>query len=290
LGQHFREYGSVESPVRVIQWQIFGRSDGNSEHTVWTAVAGIRRIKQTLASGYFSANAGTFRGPDARWTESQLSQKFSGHKAWPMDDVRSEYPCSESDDHESSSSPRDFDFLLGTWFVHHKRLKTRLANCCTWERFRGRCSVLSILGGHGTVDENFIDLPGGPYHATTVRCFDGQSRVWEIWWFDGRHPLQLEKPLSGRFRDGLGVFFGEELFEGRPIRVRCIWSNITATSARWQQAFSPDAGATWETNWTMEFERARSDVSTRFQILTSDLLSCRNFEANAWLWKRARPA
>lgn len=35
------------------------------------------------------------------------------------------------------------------------------------------------------------------------------------------------------------------------IRVRYTWDETTATTARWQQAFSPDEGRTWETNWIM---------------------------------------
>jgi hypothetical protein len=38
--------------------------------------------------------------------------------------------------------------------------------------------------------------------------------------------------------------------------VRFLWTDITPASARWQQAFSEDGGASWETNWVMEFERA----------------------------------
>ena len=43
--------------------------------------------------------------------------------------------------------------------------------------------------------------------------------------------------------------------EGRPIRVRFLWSRITDTSARWEQAFSLDGGGSWETNWIMDFTR-----------------------------------
>ncbi len=35
----------------------------------------------------------------------------------------------------------------------------------------------------------------------------------------------------------------------------CCWSDITPTLARWEQAFSPDGGKSWETNWIMEFTR-----------------------------------
>jgi len=43
--------------------------------------------------------------------------------------------------------------------------------------------------------------------------------------------------------------------EGRPIRVRYIWSHITGNSAHWEQAFSLDESRTWETNWTSELRR-----------------------------------
>jgi hypothetical protein len=38
--------------------------------------------------------------------------------------------------------------------------------------------------------------------------------------------------------------------------VRYIWSRITPNSAHWEQAFSPDAGKSWETNWEMQLKRA----------------------------------
>jgi len=51
------------------------------------------------------------------------------------------------------------------------------------------------------------------------------------------------------------------MFEGRSIYVRFVWSGITATSCRWEQAFSADGGKTWETNWIMEFTRFRAAVA-----------------------------
>jgi len=62
--------------------------------------------------------------------------------------------------------------------------------------------------------------------------------------------------VRGGFKDGVGVFVGEDTLNGRPITVRFRWSEITATSAKWEQAFSPDGGVTWETNWEMDLSRA----------------------------------
>ena len=77
--------------------------------------------------------------------------------------------------------------------------------------------------------------------------------MWSIWWFDGRTPSELDPPVTGRFENGVGTFYSDDTFKGKPIRVRFTWSNITAASAHWEQAFSADGGKTWETNWTTDF-------------------------------------
>ena len=153
------------------------------------------------------------------------------------------------------SSPHDFDFFHGRWTVHHRRLKDRLVGCAQWEVFGGTTCVQPLLGGAGNVDDNVLDLPAGAYRAATLRSFDPATRQWAIWWLDGRHPHTLDAPMVGRFENGIGTFFADETFRGQPIRVRFLWSNITPATARWEQAFSPDGGKTWETNWLMDFTR-----------------------------------
>ena len=153
-------------------------------------------------------------------------------------------------------SVHDFDFLIGRWTVQHRRLKHRLAHSNEWETFSGTCETKLLLDGQADVDDNVLEVPGGGlYRAATMRVFDPSSKTWAIWWFDTRQPHQLDPPLIGAFKNGVGTFFSDDQFQGKPIRVRYIWSDITATSARWQQAFSQDGGVTWETNWVMEFKR-----------------------------------
>jgi hypothetical protein len=89
-----------------------------------------------------------------------------------------------------------------------------------------------------------------------LRAFDPSTGTWSIWWLDARHPHRLDPPLVGTFAEGVGTFHANDVLNGRPIRVRFIWSDIAENSARWQQAFSEDAGRTWETNWLMDFRRA----------------------------------
>jgi len=100
------------------------------------------------------------------------------------------------------------------------------------------------------------ELPTGTDRAATLRTFAPATRRWSIWWIDSR-TMRLEPRVLGRFENGLGTFLGDDSLGGRPIRVRFIWSAITPDSARWEQAFSADGGATWETNWIMDFRRSR---------------------------------
>lgn len=153
------------------------------------------------------------------------------------------------------STEHDFDFLVGSWVVEHRRLKSRLAQSEQWETFSGTSAATTLLGGRANVDDNILNLPAGPYRAVTLRSFDPVSGSWSIWWLDGRHPHRLDTPVVGGFRQGVGIFFADDRFEGKPILVRFIWSDISPNGARWQQAFSEDGGATWETNWVMEFRR-----------------------------------
>lgn len=153
------------------------------------------------------------------------------------------------------SCAENFDFLIGRWRVRHHRLKQRLQGCTEWDDFAGTCQCWKLMNGQGNVDDNLLELPKGHYRAASLRAFDPEARQWAIWWLDGRVADRLDVPVRGGFSDGVGVFLADDMFEDRPIRVRFIWSDITPIATRWQQAFSPDGGASWETNWIMDFTR-----------------------------------
>ena len=48
--------------------------------------------------------------------------------------------------------------------------------------------------------------------------------------------------MQGRFAGGYGRFHGDDGLDGQPIKARFIWKDITATSTRFEQAFSYTAG------------------------------------------------
>ena len=151
----------------------------------------------------------------------------------------------------------DFDFLVGHWRVHHRKLKERLANNHEWIEFEGTLASQPLMGGYANVDDDVFEVPGGTYRGAAPRSFDAKSGQWSIWWLDSRTPTApLDPPVRGSFHNGVGTFYADDTFNGKPIRIRFIWSQITPTSCHWEQAFSPDAGKTWETNWIQDLKRA----------------------------------
>ncbi|WP_431261227.1 DUF1579 domain-containing protein [Roseateles chitinivorans] len=149
----------------------------------------------------------------------------------------------------------DFDFEFGTYAIHHRRLNRRLSGCEDWTTFEGRCTTRPILGGLGNLEDNTLDLPDGRYRAVALRSFDPASGLWAIWWLDGRAPHALDVPVKGRFDGPIGLFFADDVLDGRDIKVRFTWDRRNLDEPRWEQAFSADGGTTWETNWVMRFTR-----------------------------------
>jgi hypothetical protein len=42
-----------------------------------------------------------------------------------------------------------------------------------------------------------------------------------IWWLDGRTPSSdLDQPVKGHFKNGVGMFYADDTFQGKPVRVR----------------------------------------------------------------------
>lgn len=154
----------------------------------------------------------------------------------------------------------DFDFWMGTWRVDNERLVERLKGSTTWERFEARGTARQLPGGIGNFDD-FVPIDWRPgFVGMSLRVFNPTTDLWSIYWLDNRtgglnEAGHLLPPVVGRFTNGVGIFEGDDTLAGRPIRVRFIWSEISQTGARWEQAFSPDGGVSWETNWIMRMTR-----------------------------------
>jgi hypothetical protein len=145
----------------------------------------------------------------------------------------------------------DFDYFAGGWSTTQRRLTSRGVGSTEWEEFPATLCMSLYLGGMVTVDELYFPTKG--WAGLTLRTFDLEKRQWSIYWISSATG-KLDVPVVGGFADNHGEFYGQDLDDGRPVKVRYVWDMLDQDHARWEQAFSYD-NRTWEINWTADFVR-----------------------------------
>jgi len=156
--------------------------------------------------------------------------------------------------------PHDFDFLVGgTWHVADRRLRERHAGCTEWIHVEHTCNAVTMMDGRISSDENVFASAG--FTGVTFRTLDTTTQQWAIYWISSRDG-RLQPPVHGGWNGDRGVFHGDDVDDGRPVRVRFLWERLGPDQARWSQDFAlagqdgaSDGG--WETNWVMELQRVR---------------------------------
>lgn len=146
----------------------------------------------------------------------------------------------------------DFDFLFGRWNFVNRRLKQRWVGSNDWDVFPASLVCESHMGGMVNIDQNLFPTQG--WSGMALRVFDLARRQWSIYWINSANGV-LQPPVVGGFKGDHGEFHGDDIDQGRPIKVVFHWTRLGPNAARWEQAFSLD-GRNWETNWIMEHTRA----------------------------------
>lgn len=162
----------------------------------------------------------------------------------------------------------DFDWMIGTWKAHLKRLVKPLTGSTTWVEFEGTQVTRAVWGGRAIMDEFSVRNPetNTPVEGLTIRLYNPTARQWNIYWANATAGNFSLPATVGRFTNGRGEFYDQEEFQGKTILVRYVWSDITPNSAHFEQAFSEDGGKTWEPNWISTITRlkdAKEEVSKR---------------------------
>jgi hypothetical protein len=147
-----------------------------------------------------------------------------------------------------------FDFLVGEWTVHNRRLRRPLADSDEWYESHATASSTTLHNGAISVDEMWYADEG--FAGTSFRTYQPSEDLWTIYWVNSTNG-HLQPPVSGRWGEAGQVFDaqGPDTYDGRPILARYRWHSITPESAVWEQAFSVDEGEAWETNWVMTWTR-----------------------------------
>jgi hypothetical protein len=153
-----------------------------------------------------------------------------------------------------TSSKYDFDFYLGNWNLHNKRLKSRLDNCNEWIEFDATVKMYKVLNDMGNIDNIYTTFNGNPFEGMSIRFFNPETKLWSIHWAD-TSTLKLDKPTVGSFDKDFGHFYTLDTIGGKNILVVYRWDIRDKEKPIWSQAFSADKGQNWEWNWYMYFSR-----------------------------------
>lgn len=151
----------------------------------------------------------------------------------------------------------DFDFLIGDWKAHVRRLPDRLNNSNVWVEYDGISNHKKILNSNSNFEEFDVTSTDKKLHikAQTLRLYNPASHQWSIYLVDVDNGTLGLPPVVGQFTGNRGEFYDQEEYKGRAILVRYLWLNISPQSARMEQSFSPDGEKTWEVNWICELSR-----------------------------------
>src|SRR5271154_5096031 len=142
----------------------------------------------------------------------------------------------------------DFDFEIGSWHTHLKRLQHPLTGSTTWLEYDGTSKISKIWNGRANLVELEVDGPTGHIEGLSLRLYNPQSREWSLN-FASSAQGTMSIPTVGEFKNNRGEFYDQESFNNRTILVRNVFEDISANSYRFEQAFSDDGGKTWELNW-----------------------------------------
>ena len=145
---------------------------------------------------------------------------------------------------EARDGQHDFDFNVGTWKTHIKRILDPLSGSTQSIELNGTVTVRKVWGGRAQLEEIEADGPNGHWEGMTLFLYNPQAHQWSQSFVNSKSGI-LNPPLIGAFKDGRGELFASDTLNDRSILVRAVWSEITADSHHFEQSYSADGGKTW---------------------------------------------
>lgn len=151
----------------------------------------------------------------------------------------------------TGKGPGDFDFLTGEWKIKLRKFDTSGPD--GKKERDASATVHRVLNGAGSIEE--LRNGDGSIWGMGVRVWHPKEARWADHWTSGQDGV-VNPPQLGQFVDGAGIFLADDEDEGKPVKIKAVWDQITPASCRWYQIMSRDGGKTWEYGWYMDWTRA----------------------------------
>ena len=149
---------------------------------------------------------------------------------------------------------RDFDFLVGSWKIHLKRLVQPEHGAKEWVDLEGTVICRQVFDGRAEVEEFNVESRDKKtrIQGLATRFYNPASHQWSIWWANAKDGAMFPPPVVGEFKNGRGEFYDQEIVDGRFVFTRFVWTATDTTSPHFEQSISADGGKSWELNWVTD--------------------------------------
>lgn len=149
---------------------------------------------------------------------------------------------------------RDFDYLVGSWKIHLKRLVRAEGGSAQWVELDGTVVCRLVLDGRAEVEEFDVESHDRKMriNGLAMRFYNPNSHQWSIWWANAKDGAMYPPPMIGEFKNGRGEFYDQETADGRVVFNRFVWTGTDTRSPHFEQSTSSDGGKTWQLNWVTD--------------------------------------
>jgi len=155
---------------------------------------------------------------------------------------------------EVRDGAHDFDFEIGKWHTHVRRLLHPLTGSDVWADYDGTSVIRPVWAGRANLVELEVSGPKGRIEGASLRLYNPTARQWSLN-FVNSAVGEISTPTVGSFQHGTGEFYDQEMLDGRAILVRFIVEPRGRNNCHFEQAYSADGGKTWELNWVADDRR-----------------------------------
>ncbi|MGB6688033.1 MAG: hypothetical protein WBE76_09355 [Terracidiphilus sp.] len=193
---------------------------------------------------------------EVNWITDQTRVADQSAEANPAPAVTQTDPGTANTTTAERDGQHDFDFNFGTWKTQIKRRLDPLTGSTTWIELSGTVTVRKVWNGRGQLEEIEADGPNGHWEGLTLFLYNPQSHQWSQIYANRKDGI-LNPPSIGEFKNGRGELFDQEMFNGRAVLLRVVWSDIAPDSHHFEEAFSDDGGKTWEPNFVATLTREK---------------------------------
>jgi hypothetical protein len=150
----------------------------------------------------------------------------------------------------------DFDFNVGTWKTHIKRILDPFSSAGQFVELNGTVAVRKVWDGRAQLEEIEADGPNGHWEGMTLFLYNPTASQWSQSFVNSQSGV-LNSPLIGSFKDGRGELIASDTFKDRSILVRGVWSDIKPDSHHFEESYSDDGGKTWAPAFIAELKRIK---------------------------------